>query len=158
MLARLCLSGRNDMARFLIQRPLAEGSLMLPARHRLRRPQDFVTVLRYGRRIGQRFLIVYCYEGNQEASSVAGDSAYPGIREPAPLVGFVVGRTIGTAVTRNLVKRRLRHLVGERVHRFSLGSMLVIRALPPAASASPAELAADLDRAFNRGSTSGARS
>lgn len=65
-------------------------------------------------------------------------------------VGFVVSRAVGPAVTRNLVKRRLRHLLRERLGRLPRGSLLVVRALPAAAGTSYAELAADLDRRLDR--------
>jgi ribonuclease P protein component len=48
-------------------------------------------------------------------------------------------------VVRHRVTRRLRHLVAARLDTLPAGSMLVVRALPPAATASSAELAADLD-------------
>jgi ribonuclease P protein component len=64
----------------------------------------------------------------------------------APRVGFVVSKAVGPAVTRNLVKRRLRHLCRDRLTSLPTGSMLVVRALPAAASASYEELAHELDR------------
>jgi ribonuclease P protein component len=66
----------------------------------------------------------------------------------APRVGFVVSRTVGGAVGRNAVRRRLRHLMRERLHLLPPGSTLVVRALPAAAGASSAELSADLDAAL----------
>ena len=63
-----------------------------------------------------------------------------------PRIGFVVSRAVGPAVTRNLVKRRLRHLARERLHLLSPGSMLVVRALPGAARAGYEELGQELDR------------
>jgi ribonuclease P protein component len=68
----------------------------------------------------------------------------------APRVGFVVSRTVGGAVGRNAVRRRLRHLMRERLHLLPPGSTLVVRALPAAAGASSAELSADLDAALSR--------
>jgi ribonuclease P protein component len=53
-------------------------------------------------------------------------------------------------VTRNQVKRRLRHLLRERVVLLPAGSVLVVRALPASAQASSTTLAADLDRALAR--------
>ena len=66
------------------------------------------------------------------------------------LVGLVVSRAVGPAVTRTRVKRRLRHLTAQRLERLSPGSLLVLRANPPAATATSAELGADLDRALDR--------
>jgi ribonuclease P protein component len=66
----------------------------------------------------------------------------------APRVGFVVSRTVGGAVGRNAVRRRLRHLMRERLHLLPPGSTLVVRALPAAATASSTELSSDLDAAL----------
>lgn len=65
-------------------------------------------------------------------------------------VGFVVSKAVGTAVTRNRVKRRLRHLMRARVDRLADGSTLVLRAQPAAAEATSSELARDLDRCLGR--------
>ena len=70
---------------------------------------------------------------------------------PGPaLVGFVVGRVVGNAVVRHRVQRRLRHLCRDRLDRLPPGSSLVVRALAPAAGATSAELALDLDRCLER--------
>jgi ribonuclease P protein component len=65
-------------------------------------------------------------------------------------VGFVVSRAVGPAVTRNRVKRRLRHLVRARVDRLQDGSLLVVRALPASAGATFSDLGAELDRCLAR--------
>jgi ribonuclease P protein component len=77
------------------------------------------------------------------------ERAEPGL-PAAPRVGFVVSKSVGPAVTRNLVKRRLRHLARERVASLPVDGMLVVRALPPAALASYDELARELDRCLDR--------
>jgi ribonuclease P protein component len=61
-----------------------------------------------------------------------------------------VSKTVGGAVIRNLVKRRLRHLVRERLALLPPGSLVVVRALPGAGDADHAELARDLDVALQR--------
>jgi ribonuclease P protein component len=62
--------------------------------------------------------------------------------------GFVVSKAVGNAVVRNRVRRRLRHLVRERLAELPPGSTLVVRALPAAAEASYPRLGADLDAAI----------
>ena len=65
-------------------------------------------------------------------------------------VGLVVSKAVGNAVTRNRVKRRLRHLARERTSTLPGSAVLVVRALPAAAEASYAELGDDLDRQLAR--------
>ena len=62
----------------------------------------------------------------------------------------MVSRAVGGATTRNLVKRRLRHLCRAELDRLPAGALLVVRALPAAAQASYDELAADLQHALDR--------
>ncbi len=70
----------------------------------------------------------------------------------SPQVGFVVSRAVGNAVVRNRVRRRLRHLVRDRLPELSVpgGAVLVVRALPDAAGASSDELRGDLARCLER--------
>jgi ribonuclease P protein component len=63
------------------------------------------------------------------------------------LVGFVVTKAVGNAVHRNRVRRRLRHLAAPRLAGLGDGTLVVVRALPPAADAD-ADLARDLDSAW----------
>jgi len=69
--------------------------------------------------------------------------------EPAR-VGFVVSKAVGNAVLRNRVHRRLRAVLAGRLAQLPPGSLTVVRALPPSASASYAELAADVDGALHK--------
>jgi ribonuclease P protein component len=101
---------------------------------------EFDTVVRRGRRAGHGRLVVHAYA----APTASGGPA------AVPRVGFVVSRTVGGSVVRNRVRRRLRHLVRLRLERFAPGTLLVVRALPAAATATSAELAVDLDAALRR--------
>lgn len=64
--------------------------------------------------------------------------------DEVPRVGLIVSRAVGPAVVRNRVRRRLRHLAAEHVQSLPRGSLFVLRANPQAATASQAELAAEL--------------
>lgn len=79
------------------------------------------------------------------AHYLAPDSSAPPAR-----AGFVVGRAVGNSVVRHRTVRQLRHLVRDRLDRLPAGSTLVIRALPPAATADSATLGRDLDAALTR--------
>lgn len=70
--------------------------------------------------------------------------------EPGVHVGFIVAKTVGGAVVRNRVKRRLRHLSRLLVDETPPGTRIVVRALPPAADAVAADLAHDVSGAWRR--------
>jgi len=62
----------------------------------------------------------------------------------------VVSKAVGNAVIRNRVQRRLRHLARGHLPALPESSLLVVRALPAAATASSVELGADLDRCLQK--------
>ena len=72
------------------------------------------------------------------------------IGSPVPQAGFVVSKAVGNSVCRHQVVRRLRHLVRERLPLLPAGGRLVVRALPPAATADSATLGRDLDAVLSR--------
>jgi ribonuclease P protein component len=65
-------------------------------------------------------------------------------------VGFVVSKTVGNSVVRHRVSRRLRHVVRSALADLPPGTLVVVRALAPAADASSAELAADFSSALRK--------
>jgi ribonuclease P protein component len=65
-------------------------------------------------------------------------------------VGLVVSKAVGNAVVRNRVKRRLRHQAAPLVGTLPAGTSVVVRALPPAASSTSAELAEELRAGLTR--------
>lgn len=109
---------------------------MLPVRSRMRRRRDFEAAVRGGRRVGRRLVVAHLAR--------TADSAV------APRVGFVVSRAVGDSPVRNRVRRRLRHLMRDRLEGLPVQARLVIRANPAAARATYAELAADLDTVLGR--------
>ncbi|WP_447038550.1 ribonuclease P protein component [Streptomyces sp. DSM 118878] len=123
---------------------------MLPTEHRLRRREDFATAVRRGRRAGRPLLVVHLRSG-------ATDPHVPGETLPPTRAGFVVSKAVGNAVVRNTVKRRLRHLMRDRLASVPPGSLVVVRALPGAGDADHAQLARDLDTALQRLLGGGAR-
>lgn len=117
---------------------------MLSPENRLRRREDFASAVRRGRRAGRPLLVVHL------RTSGATDPHEPGEIDPSTRAGFVVSKAVGGAVVRNRVKRRLRHLVRERLSQLPAGSLVVVRALPGAGDAGADELARDLDAALAR--------
>ncbi|MQS13189.1 ribonuclease P protein component [Streptomyces kaniharaensis] len=126
---------------------------MLPSDNRLRRRQDFATAVKRGRRAGRPLLVVHLSrDGDLKGQVDRTSDSRPHVAEgtPSARAGFVVSKAVGPAVVRNLVKRRLRHLVRDRLSSLPAGSLIVVRALPQAASASYQDLERDLDAALKR--------
>ena len=114
---------------------------MLSAAQRLRRRGDFAAAVRTGRRASRGVLVVHLM--------LPGPASEPGPGTPsAARAGFVVPKAVGGAVVRNKVKRRLRHLVRDRIGQLPAGTDLVVRALPAAADRSYQGLSVDLDAAL----------
>jgi ribonuclease P protein component len=108
---------------------------VLPQAHRMRRASEFATVLRAGRRARRGCVVVHL-----------ADDVHPG----SAVVGLVVGKAVGGSVVRHQVSRRLRAQMSMRLDRLPEGSGTVIRAMPKAAGASSAAIAADLDAALSK--------
>jgi ribonuclease P protein component len=70
--------------------------------------------------------------------------------ERATRFGFIISKQVGTAVIRNTVRRRLKAVCAELITEVPQGTDVVIRALPASASASFAELRADVARCLTR--------
>ena len=111
---------------------------MLPAAARLRRRQDFTDVVRRGFRTSRGPLTFHVSSDPAEAPPAS------------PRVGFVIGRTVGPAVVRNLLRRRLRHLLRDRLAALPPGTRLVVRAREGAGALSSAELGRLVDAALTK--------
>ena len=108
---------------------------MLPVQHRLRTGVEFSAVTRGpgGARAGSRLIVVHAKQTDSRA-----------VRPPR--VGLVVSKSVGGAVTRNLVKRRLRACVAGLIGTVPAGVDIVVRAQSAASDVPYADLAADLER------------
>ena len=105
---------------------------MLPRVSRLHSSEDFRSTIRRGVRVGRSSLVLH-------AGATPGRA---GVR-----VGFVVSKAVGNAVTRNRVKRRLRHLAAHELGSTPGGVDVVVRALAQSARAGT-DLAGDLSSAW----------
>jgi ribonuclease P protein component len=127
---------------------------MLPAANRLRNSREFADAVRSGRRVGRGTVVIHLkistdvQPGSRELPGCVASEIRAEDGTTSPKAGFVVSKAVGIAVVRNKVKRRLRHLVAERLSAYPPGTTLVVRALPSSASAAYDQLGADLDAAL----------
>lgn len=116
----------------------------MPARqHRITRGDDYRRVVRHGNRVGGATCITHAV--------LHADGTAPA------RFGFIVSKAVGNAVTRNLVRRRLKSIVDHRLAAGFTGADVVFRALPRSSEAPFVDLRRDVDRALDRIAASGAR-
>ncbi|WJZ03984.1 ribonuclease P protein component [Corynebacterium freiburgense] len=114
---------------------------MLPKQHKLSTSAEFSRVVKSGKRKGSKTVVVHVWEHTAEAGIA---------RMGGPRFGLIVSKSVGNAVVRHRVSRRLRHICAK-----SLGNMpdsfdVVIRALPASAQAPSEEMMRDVQRALKR--------
>lgn len=109
---------------------------MLPTGARLRAGRDIDAVVRHGVRAS--------------AGGVLTAHLYRNGAGGSPRAAFAVGRTAGNSVERNRIRRRLRHLLRDRLALLPAGTDLVLRAGAPALGASGRELSKALDSVLRR--------
>ncbi len=66
------------------------------------------------------------------------------------MTGFAVSRAVGGAVIRNRVTRRLRAIMADELKQLPHGSLVVLRALPAAATVGFEDLKADVASGLRR--------
>ncbi len=107
----------------------AETDPVLGSESRLRRAGEFRDTMRQGVRTGRSCLVMHARRSDL----------------PSSRAGFIVSKAVGTAVVRNRVKRRLRHLAADALVQTPFPVDLVVRALPAATNG---DLRADFDSAL----------
>lgn len=110
---------------------------MLSARNRMTRSIDFGATVRHGIRAVQPDLVIYAWRESCESM------------EP-PKVGFIVAKSVGSAVQRHRVARRLRHVARIIVNGLHQSQRVVIRALPSSRDVSSASLERQLRAGLRR--------
>lgn len=126
MVEKFCVvDGSRDgpdwpFSQLLPQKPISRdpSSNTLGRFQRLRRPGEFAEIRRVGKKRGNEFLLLRALDTGTETTRL----------------GFSVGKRLGNAVKRNLVKRRLREIL--RQLEIGKGWDIVVSARPPAATAS----------------------
>lgn len=102
----------------------------------MRQRLEISAVVRSGERAGCRLLVVHGMAAQQSGSA---------------RFAFAVGRNVGNSVQRHQVTRRLRHVVMVDVEEWDRLNMdFVVRALPPAVTASSDELRLGLAKCRRR--------
>ena len=111
---------------------------MLARDHRIVTGANLRSVQRRGQRRVTEFFVMPSLPTSEESPS---------------RFGFVVSKSVGGAVVRNLVKRRLRYLAAEALRIHPVGADVVVRALAPAATADFDQLRAAWNQATSKASS-----
>ena len=106
--------------------------MSLPAIHRIRRPAEFRSVLARGSRVSNSHMNVVATSNNRSCSRI----------------GLSVSKRVGSAVTRNLIKRRIQTAFANICN--GGGWDLVVIAKPPSSSVSYGELYAGIESLITR--------
>jgi ribonuclease P protein component len=107
---------------------------VLPAQYRMTRSTEFGATVSQGVRAAQPDFVVHALR-----SSGGG-----------PRIGLVVSKSVGTAVQRHRVARRLRHVALTMIGELDPEDRVVIRALPSSRDAISARLEQELRTALRR--------
>ena len=91
---------------------------MLARENRLIKADEFRSTMKSAKKIGSDHLVTYLKRDETQSHT---------------RFGFVVAKTVGGAVKRNLVKRRMREIARELIKENPSGFTVVVRALPGAA-------------------------
>jgi len=110
------------------QAPLGLSSLdaRVQRRHRLSRSRDFDAVYRHGRSVSTRYLTLYWFARED------------GVEAEAARLGLAVPKSVGSAVVRNKMKRRLRELFRTRAETLPADQDYVLVVRPGLAEAADA--------------------
>ena len=109
---------------------------MLARVNRILLGEDYRTTVRRGRRHGGQYALIYVRRSSTDVP----------VR-----FGFIVAKTVGNAVHRNLVRRRLKSIAAGVLGSVPAGSDVVIRALPGAAQSSWTTLSSEITRTIGEG-------
>ncbi|MEO5927666.1 MAG: ribonuclease P protein component [Patescibacteria group bacterium] len=108
---------------------------MLSKPNRVVRAEDFRATMRRGNRLSTEHAVIYLA---------------PRPSQPARF-GFVVAKTVGGSVTRNLLRRRFRAIGHELVGRGFTATDVVVRALPGSDKLSWTSLQQEISTAIQKG-------
>ncbi|WP_409427800.1 ribonuclease P protein component [Mycobacterium sp. SMC-11] len=117
---------------------------MLPAQYRMRRSADFGATVKHGRRAVQPDVILYDRVIQDRRTDPSEESAVDAAAAIPPRVGLIIAKSVGNAVDRHRVARRLRHVAREVLADLEPREQLVIRALPSSSGATSDELGTQL--------------
>lgn len=132
---------------------------MLPPQHRLRSSRLFATAVKKGQKKGSRTVVLHLYDLSSDNSHkyMVGDSFSCLHHEElygGPRIGLVVSKAVGNAVQRHHVSRRLRNIAASFLQDSNLqlnnDTVIIIRALPQASSATWKELYSDVLSCLHR--------
>jgi len=95
---------------------------VLPAHNRMKRSTEFDATVKLGIRAVQPDIVIHARRTDD------------GVEGSGPRIGLIVGKSVGSAVERHRVARRLRHVARTVLAELDRSEQVVIRVLPSASS------------------------
>lgn len=121
---------------------------MLPNQHKITSSEEFKQTIRRGKRAGGGTVVVHLRLPTTSTSEKLQHKHTKMLLTPPPRAGLVVSKSVGNAVTRHSVSRKLRHILTGILPELEDGTTIVLRALAPAATATSKELERDVRTAL----------
>lgn len=109
---------------------------MLPVQYRMKRSAEFNATVSRGVRAAQPDVVVHAWRDD--------------LNSTGPRIGLVVSKSVGNAVERHLVARRLRHAARDVLDRLEPADLVVIRAKPGCLVSGSERLQQQLHKALDR--------
>jgi ribonuclease P protein component len=113
---------------------------VLSARNRMTRSTDFDAAVKHGKRTVQPDMVIYMRHAT-------GD----------PKLGLIVSRSVGSAVQRHGLSRRLRHVARDVIAGLNHSEHVVIRALPSSREVASSRLGEELRAGLRRIEAAGSK-
>lgn len=121
---------------------------MLAQANRIRIGSDYKAIVRHGLRVVGPHMVTYLRKSRavQKSTDFQNSTEAVSVR-----FGFIVAKSVGGAVARNRVRRRLKAASYELLPSVRPGTDVVIRALPASVEAQWETVMAELSDALNQG-------
>ncbi len=121
----------------------------MKAQNRIKRGADYRRIVKLGQRYGGKYFLIYVIDKSTALDNIQSGDFCQRPHESAKF-GFIITRAVGNAVTRNLVRRRMKHITALIIENGFSEKDIVIRVFPSAVKLEYSALKDALEKQLNR--------